>query len=269
MNKNIKSLIENIVNFDVADYQDEKDSIIDSHTIHNALYKYFPETSDELKKLVAARIEKNPKAPYLLDIETSKIDDMSDLFMAYDNGDEVGNYYIKDFELTDQIEILDLSTWDTSNVEDMLRMFCRCYNLKKLNIQNFNTSKVKSMVCMFCYCQSLEKLDLSNFDTSNVTDMEDMFWDCRTLKELDLSNFDTLNVTNMSEMFGACTNLNKLSIPFDTSKVTDMSWMFRSCSSLKKLDLMTFSDINTINKEGMFNDTDCKVIFDISKFKLF
>lgn len=125
------------------------------------------------------------------------------------------------------------------------------------------------MVCMFCYCQSLEKLDLSNFDTSNVTDMEDMFWDCRTLKELDLSNFDTSNVTNMLEMFGACTNLNKLSIPFDTSKVTDMSWMFRSCSSLKELDLMTFSDINVISKEGMFNDTDCKVIFDISKFKLF
>lgn len=54
--------------------------------------------------------------------------------MAYDKGDEVGNYYIKDWELTEQIEVLDLSTWDTSNVENMETMFCRCYNLKKLNI---------------------------------------------------------------------------------------------------------------------------------------
>lgn len=74
MNKNIKYLVEDITKFNVEDYSDN--NIIDNHTIHNTLYKYRPGTSDELRKLVAERIEKNPKNPYLLDIDTSKIDDM-------------------------------------------------------------------------------------------------------------------------------------------------------------------------------------------------
>jgi hypothetical protein len=48
MNKNIKFLIENTINFDVTDYQDEESTIIDNQTIHNVLYRYFPKTTDEL-----------------------------------------------------------------------------------------------------------------------------------------------------------------------------------------------------------------------------
>lgn len=48
MNKNIKVLIENTINFDVTDYQDEEDIMIDNQTIYNVLYRYFPKTTDEL-----------------------------------------------------------------------------------------------------------------------------------------------------------------------------------------------------------------------------
>ena len=44
MNKNIKYLIESIVNFNPADYEDDEQNIIDNDTIHNVIHKYFPKT---------------------------------------------------------------------------------------------------------------------------------------------------------------------------------------------------------------------------------
>jgi hypothetical protein len=55
---------------------------MDNQEIKDMLgYKYFPKTLDELKKLVVNRIKENPEKPYLSDIDTSKITDMSGLFM--------------------------------------------------------------------------------------------------------------------------------------------------------------------------------------------
>ena len=83
------------------------------------------------------------------------------------------------------LEYLDLSNFDTSNITDMNSMFLACSKLKEIKgINNFNTSKVTKMIMTFAGCSSLEYLDLSNFDTSNVTTMEFMFNGCSNLKEI-------------------------------------------------------------------------------------
>lgn len=48
MDKNIKYIIENTINFDISDYQDNENDLIDRKTISNITYNYFPKTSDEL-----------------------------------------------------------------------------------------------------------------------------------------------------------------------------------------------------------------------------
>ena len=60
----------------------------------------------------------------------------------------------------------------------MSSMFLGCESLKELNLSNFNTNNVNDMAYMFCRCYSLEELNLSNFNTDDVTDMYGMFSEC-------------------------------------------------------------------------------------------
>ena len=64
--------------------------------------------------------------------------------------------------------LLDLSNFDTTEVDSMLAAFYNCSNLVLLNVSNLNTSKVDRMGSMFSNCHNLTTLDLSSFDTSNV-----------------------------------------------------------------------------------------------------
>ena len=70
------------------------------------------------------------------------------------------------FQACYELEYLDLSNFNTSNVTDMSWMFNECYKLKEIKgIHKFITNKVTNMQSMFQKCYELEYLDLSNFDT--------------------------------------------------------------------------------------------------------
>ena len=60
----------------------------------------------------------------------------------------------------------------------MSNMFCNCENLESLDLSGWNTSNVSSVKYMFCECKKLNSLDLSGWDTSNVLVFEDMFYEC-------------------------------------------------------------------------------------------
>jgi len=140
-----------------------------------------------------------------------------------------------------KIVSLDLSSFDTSKVQDMSSMFSGCTKLVSLNISNFDTSNVISMKSMFSGCSSLDSLDVSSFDTSKVTDMSNMFSYCNKLVSLYLSNFNTSKVTTMEGMFALDTSLRLLDVSsFDTSNVEFYDRMFWYCSSLRLLDLSNF-----------------------------
>jgi len=82
------------------------------------------------------------------------------------------------FQECHEIEYIDLSSFDTSNVNDMSFMFNGCYKLKEIKgIEKFNTSYTNVMKGMFQECHEIEYIDLSSFDTSNVNDMSFMFND--------------------------------------------------------------------------------------------
>ena len=88
------------------------------------------------------------------------------------------------FQQCNELEYLDLSNFDTSNVKEMRLMFNECHKLKEIKgINILNTENVTNMMGMFLECKVLEYLDLSNFDTSNVKYMNCMFNECHKLKE--------------------------------------------------------------------------------------
>ena len=105
------------------------------------------------------------------------------------------------FEEMENLLEVDMSSYDTSSVNDMHQMFYGCSLLTSINLSNLKTSLVTSMRLMFSNCSSLNELDVSSFDTSNVVDMHFMFSGLSKLISLDVSNFNTHNVEIMEGMF--------------------------------------------------------------------
>ena len=85
----------------------------------------------------------------------------------------------------EDVLLIDLSSFNTSNVKDMSRMFGGCSSLKSIDLSSFNTSNVNNMSYMFSECYSLKSIDLSSFNTSNVKDfnLDNIFYGCESLNK--------------------------------------------------------------------------------------
>lgn len=252
MNKDIKNLIEDIVNFNPVDYSD--DELIDKNTLDNILQ--IPKNKNDLSDIIRKRINENKFGdrnlvfPDLSNIDTSYITDMSSLF-----ADIINNRKIK----------LDLSKWNTSNVTNMSFMFNDCMGICELNLSGWDTSNVINMASMFTGCLSLTKLDLTSFDISNVTNISSMFDECKSLRQLILPEWDTSNVEIMHSVFGYCGLLNKLDISnWNVTNAHDMRYMFFRCDSLTNLDISEWnvSHLKSEQIQSMFYGCNSTIIPD-------
>ena len=159
------------------------------------------------------------------------------------------------FMYMEKITELDVSSFDTSNVEEMTMMFCGTYALERIiGIEDFDTSKVTLMDSVFSSARSLTSLDLSGWNTSKATTMRALFFATHKLTELDLSGWNTSNVTLMDSMFRETKVLTNLDVShFDTSKVTDMNQMFSNVA-LTSLDLRHFNTSRVTDMSKMFSN---------------
>lgn len=133
----------------------------------------------------------------------------------------------------------------------MNEMFSFCNSLLNLDLSSFNTSNVESMMGLFNECSSLQSLNLSNWNTSNVTNMGYMFTGCKNIKNLDLSSFDVSNVKSMNFMFYLCSLLENLNINnWNFKQVTRMDLMFRYCYNV--ITQINITNNNTIIYWNMF-----------------
>lgn len=210
-------------------------------------------------------------------LNTSEVDDMRLMFSSCTS-----------------LETLDLSSFNTEKVTNMVTMFENskhlrslklpkgfigssvtnlnatfkgCESLTELDLSGSNSENVTNMSEMFYGCKALSKLDLTSFKTGQVTTMENMFCDCSTLETLDVSSFNTENVTTMLGMFNNCSSLRSLDLPgFNTANVTQMSSMFNKCSSLRSLDLSSFNTRKVTYMQNMFEGCTNLESIDLSSF---
>lgn len=210
-------------------------------------------------------------------LNTSEVDDMRLMFSSCTS-----------------LETLDLSSFNTEKVTNMVTMFENskhlrslklpkgfigssvtnlkatfkgCESLTELDLSGSNSENVTNMSEMFYGCKALSKLDLTSFKTGQVTTMENMFCDCSTLETLDVSSFNTENVTTMVGMFNNCSSLRSLDLPvFNTANVTKMGAMFQKCSSLQSLDLSSFNTRKVTQMQSMFAGCTNLESIDLSSF---
>ena len=149
---------------------------------------------------------------------------------------------------------IDLSTFNTENVTNMMGMFAECSNLINLDLSSFNTKNVTDMYYMFYGCKNLNNINLSSFNTQKVIYMHNMFNGCESLKNLDLSSFNTPNLESMYGMFQNCFNLETLDLSsFNTKKNQfDFNNMFTKCTKLQRVVLSSNADeLNEIIKSDL------------------
>lgn len=215
-------------------------------------------------------------------INTSRVRNMSYMFHG-------GKWIIKRLNLTE---------FDTSNVEDMSNMFgsyniCSPSNIPDpIDFSSFNTSNVRTMAGMFSGA-CLPTIDIRNFNTMMVYDMSRMFADLtvttsidasglqvpnvsnadrifsrsESLLSIDVSGWNLTGITDMSEMFADLPFLTNLNLHgFETRNVTNMKSMFKGASSLANLDLLSFDTSQVTNMASMFKDMGSLNNINLSSF---
>lgn len=215
-------------------------------------------------------------------INTSRVKNMSYMFHG-------GKWIIKRLNLTE---------FDTSNVEDMREMFgsyniCSPSNIPDpIDFSSFNTSNVRTMAGMFSGA-CLPTIDIRNFNTMMVYDMSRMFADLtvttsidasglqvpnvsnadrifsrsESLLSIDVSGWNLTGITDMSEMFADLPFLTNLNLHgFETRNVTNMKSMFKGARSLANLDLLSFDTSQVTNMASMFKDMGSLNNINLSSF---
>ena len=210
-------------------------------------------------------------------LNTSEVDDMRSMFssctsletldLSSFNTEKVTNM-VTMFENSKHLRSLKLPKgFIGSSVTDLRSMFKDCTSLTELDLSGSNAENVKDMGEMFYGCRALSKLNLTDFKTGQVTTMENMFCICSTLETLDVSSFNTENVTTMLGLFNNCSSLRSLDLPgFNTANVTQMSSMFNNCSSLRSLDLSSFNTRKVAYMQDMFQGCTNLESIDLSSF---
>ena len=163
--------------------------------------------------------------------------------------------------------------WYLGKPGGMRAMFQGCSSLKSLDLGSFDTSNVRDMIDMFFGCSSLETLDLSHFATASITTelfpgkpgyelseaaeftgMRGMFGGCSKLKSLRIDHFDTSGIGDVYvELTNPDGSKSKKKPDNLLNSYTGLSLMFSGCSSLAKLDMSSFDLSNTADVTGMLS----------------
>lgn len=176
-------------------------------------YLYSPKTVTELRNIVALILDKKYQGT-LNDIDTSNIEDMSDLF------DQMN--YTK----------LDLSNWNMSNVKNIHKMFGRCPRLKEVNCSNWDVSNIEEMGSLFIDCKNLVKvIGIENWKTDSLTNIQSMFFNCKKF-DGDFSSWNVSNVDKMAAAFAGCENLDNTFENWKLKNNCQTKWAFNNCHKM-------------------------------------
>ncbi len=128
------------------------------------------------------------------------------------------SYFFKDFINLKKISGFEnISTELLTNAEGI---FSGCVKLTDLDLTSWNTSKIITMSRMFYRCHEIKELDLSSFSTESLTSIHYMFADCYKLRTIFVSDHWKLreDITGFNTFLN-CTELSG-NIDYDANKVS-------------------------------------------------
>lgn len=92
------------------------------------------------------------------------------------------------------IKSIDVSDWDTSNVQKMNEMFYGCNELEEvIGLDTWNTANCQSFRKMFTDCYKLNTISIEKWNIQSLRDATYMFKNCENLY-LDLRDWNLSNV---------------------------------------------------------------------------
>ena len=118
------------------------------------------------------------------EIDLSKADssNVTDMSIMFGKGWKLNNNTISLLNVTRNTSLSTIifgDHFDTTNVNNMYRMFSGCYYLTSLDLSSFNTSQVTNMGEMFNGCSNLTTVTVGNrWNTDLVTSSSSMFGNC-------------------------------------------------------------------------------------------
>lgn len=125
--------------------------------------------------------------------------------------------------------------------------FESCSQLETLDISNWDTSNISAFANWFYQCRKLTQLDLSHFDTRNATNFKQMFRTCPALTTLNISSFDFSKTTNPYIMFDGCSALENLQFGINLGKgYTKKSTNYEYKMDVSTCPLLTHDSIMSI-----------------------
>ena len=182
---------------------------------------------------------------------------------------DTGNiqYMIGTFDGCNNLTEVNCSTWNTSKVYNMQLAFLNCKSLETIPVRDWDTRSLMYMDKAFAYCTSLTNLDVSKWDTSKVVELTNTFYHCSSLKTLDVSKWKTSNVLRANSLFDGCEKLTSLDVSkWDTGNITTANSMFSACRALTSLDISKWNTSKMTNISSMFNSCTALTTLDVSKW---
>lgn len=142
---------------------------------------------------------------------------------------------------------------DTSNVVSMAGLFQGC-GIETIDISSWNTSAVIDMIYMFNGCTSLTSVDMSSLDFSAVIDMSFMFNGCTSLTSVGVtSGWDLSNVKSIKALFQNCPLLTGIDVTnWNTGNIIDMGFAFWGNESLSSLDVSKWNTAQCKSFDHLF-----------------
>ena len=163
------------------------------------------ESKEQLQAIIQERYYNNKSFIDLTDLDISELNDISYIFYTLN------------------MEVVDISGWNTSNVTTMENMFSFCDKLKNIiGIENLDVSKVEDANAMFYWCKNLVELDLTNWNPISLENMSNMFGYCSNLKIIkNIKNWQLPNIKGVRYMFSGCTKLDVDLSNWDLTNIKD------------------------------------------------
>jgi surface protein len=154
--------------------------------------KIKPKDSEELREIIFNRIkEASNNETYILDCTDIDISHFKSLGSVFSNINDI-----------DYVHTIDITGWDTSNVENMYGMFSNALYIEKIiGIEDLDVSNVRNMQNMFLKCERLKELNLEKWDVSNVNTMRSMFLFCHKNLKLKCDSWNLNRHVNLLEIF--------------------------------------------------------------------